>query len=86
MLSDDREIPAWIDEAIMRAVHPDPRKRVTTNCPEFVFDLHLPNSAFLSKIRPPALIERNPVIFWKVVSVCPDDRNLVVLGMETTVN
>lgn len=34
---------------------------------EFVFDLHHPNKAFLSKTRPP-LIERNPVIFWKSVS------------------
>ena len=35
---------------------------------EFVFDLHHPNQAFLNKTRPP-LIDRNPVIFWKSVSL-----------------
>ena len=84
VLSDDREIPAWIDEAIMKAVHPDPRKRYD-ELSEFVFDLHHPNSAFLSKIRPP-LIERNPVIFWKVVSFVLMIAIIVVLGMKTTVN
>ena len=34
---------------------------------EFVFDLHHPNAEFLNKTRPP-LIDRNPVIFWKIVS------------------
>lgn len=84
VLSDDREIPAWIDEAIMKAVHPDPRKRYD-ELSEFVFDLHHPNSAFLSKTRPP-LIERNPVIFWKVVSFVLMIAIIVVLGMKTTVN
>jgi hypothetical protein len=32
-----------------------------------VYDLHHPNRAFLDKTRPP-LIERHPVMFWKVVS------------------
>ena len=84
VLSDDREIPAWIDEAIMKAVHPDPRKRYD-ELSEFVFDLHHPNSAFLSKTRPP-LIERNPVIFWQVVSLVLMIAIIVVLGMKTTVN
>jgi hypothetical protein len=35
---------------------------------EFVYDLHHPNNAFLNKTRPP-LIERNPVIFWKSISL-----------------
>jgi serine/threonine protein phosphatase PrpC/aminoglycoside phosphotransferase len=62
----DRDIPAWIDEAIKKAVHPLPHKRYE-DVAEFVFDLHHPNKAFLDKTRPP-LLERNPVIFWKSVS------------------
>jgi serine/threonine protein phosphatase PrpC len=62
----DREIPAWVDEAIMKAVHPNPYKRYD-ELSEFVFDLRHPNKEFLSKTRQP-LIERNPVIFWKSVS------------------
>ncbi len=62
----DRDIPAWIDEAIGKAVHPNPHRRYE-ELSEFVFDLYHPNQAFLSKTRAP-LIERNPVVFWKSVS------------------
>ena len=67
VLSEEREIPAWIDDAIRKAVEPDPFARYE-ELSEFVFDLHHPNQAFLNKTRPP-LIERNPVIFWKSVSL-----------------
>ena len=66
VLSDEREIPAWVDDAIRKAVHPDPLERYA-ELSEFVYDLHHPNRAFLDKTRPP-LIERHPVMFWKVVS------------------
>jgi serine/threonine protein phosphatase PrpC/predicted Ser/Thr protein kinase len=63
----NRELPAWVDEAIRKAVHLDPHKRYE-DISEFVFDLQHPNKNFLSKTRPP-LIERNPVIFWQSVSM-----------------
>lgn len=66
VLDEHREIPAWVDEAIRKAVHPNPLKRYE-DLSEFVFDLRHPNKEFLSKKRPP-LIERNPVSFWKGVS------------------
>ncbi len=66
VLNDEREIPAWIDDAIRQAVAPDPLARYA-ELSEFIFDLHHPNLAFLNKTRPP-LIERNPVVFWKSVS------------------
>ncbi|MEO7493907.1 MAG: bifunctional protein-serine/threonine kinase/phosphatase [Massilia sp.] len=62
----DRLIPAWIDEAMQKAVHVQPDRRYE-EVSEFVFDLRHPNKAFLRKTRPP-LIERNPVVFWKSVS------------------
>ncbi|QDZ29682.1 bifunctional protein-serine/threonine kinase/phosphatase [Noviherbaspirillum sp. UKPF54] len=62
----NRKIPAWVDDAIRKAVHPDPRKRYEA-LSEFVFDLHHPNPAFLRRARLP-LIERHPVAFWKGVS------------------
>jgi serine/threonine protein phosphatase PrpC len=61
-----REIPAWIDEAIKKAVHPDPYKRYQ-EVSEFIFDLRHPNKDYLNKTRLP-LMERNPVLFWK--SIC----------------
>ncbi|NOQ94716.1 MAG: protein kinase [Methylophaga sp.] len=65
-LHDDRETPAWVDETLKMALHPNPYKRYT-ELSEFTFDLRQPNKAFLSKTAPP-LMERNPVLFWKSVS------------------
>lgn len=66
LIDDNRDVPVWIDEAIRKAVHPNPNKRYE-DVSEFVFDLHHPNKEFLGKMRQP-LIERNPLIFWKTVS------------------
>jgi serine/threonine protein phosphatase PrpC len=66
VLNEEREIPAWIDDAIRKAVEPAPFDRYEV-LSEFVYDLHHPNNEFLNKTKPP-LIERNPVIFWKSVS------------------
>ncbi|MBU1366034.1 MAG: bifunctional protein-serine/threonine kinase/phosphatase [Gammaproteobacteria bacterium] len=66
VLNEERDIPAWVDAAIRKAVEPDPLARYE-ELSEFVFDLHHPNQDFLNKTRPP-LIERHPVIFWKSVS------------------
>lgn len=66
VLDDDREIPAWIDDVLRKAVHPNPYQRYG-ELSEFIYDLRHPNQAFLNKTRPP-LIERNPVVFWKSVS------------------
>lgn len=63
----DRGIPVWIDDVLRKALHPDPYKRYEA-LSEFVFELRQPNQAFLNKARPP-LIERNPVLFWKGVSL-----------------
>ena len=65
-LEGEREIPAWIDGALRKAVHPDPAKRYE-ELSEFVADLKRPNEAFLRAGRAP-LIERNPLLFWKGLS------------------
>jgi serine/threonine protein kinase len=67
VLDDNREIPAWIDGVLRKAVHPNPAMRYE-ELSEYVFDLRHPNRAFLNKTRAP-LIERNPAGFWKSVSV-----------------
>jgi serine/threonine protein kinase/serine/threonine protein phosphatase PrpC len=66
VLDDERTIPAWVDGAIRKAVHPDPYKRYE-EISEFIFDLRHPNKAFLSETSAP-LMERNPLLFWKMVS------------------
>ena len=67
VLDDNREIPAWIDDVLRKALHPNPYKRYA-ELSEFMFDLRHPNKAFLDKTRPP-LLERNPVLFWKGISL-----------------
>ena len=76
----ERKLPAWVDEAIRKAVHIDPGKRYH-DLPEFVYDLQHPNQAFLNRTRPP-LIERHPVAFWQSVSLMLL-MLLILLGLKT---
>jgi serine/threonine protein phosphatase PrpC/ribosomal protein L39E len=64
-LDDNREIPAWIDAVLKKAVHPDPHQRYD-ELSEFVFDLRHPNKTLLGSASAP-LIERNPLLFWKAL-------------------
>jgi serine/threonine protein kinase len=66
LMEEEREVPLWLDEAIRKAVHPNPLKRYE-EVSEFVYDLHHPNKAFLNRKRPP-LIEQSPGAFWRMVS------------------
>jgi serine/threonine protein phosphatase PrpC len=67
VLDDDREIPRWFDEVLHRATAVDPAKRYD-ELSEFVHELRHPSQAYLSRMRPP-LLERNPVAFWRGLSV-----------------
>ncbi|MEN8176012.1 MAG: bifunctional protein-serine/threonine kinase/phosphatase [Pseudomonadota bacterium] len=58
-------VPEWVDGALARAVHPEPRKRYEV-LSEFLFDLSHPNAALADKRAP--LMERNPLLFWKGLS------------------
>ncbi len=59
-------IPAWVDTALRKAVHPDPYQRYGELF-EFIHDLRQPNHDLLASGRP-SLIERRPLLFWK--SLC----------------
>jgi serine/threonine protein phosphatase PrpC len=65
VLSDDREIPGWIDDALRKAAHPDPLQRHEA-LSEFIHDLRHPNAQLAR--RTPPLLERHPVLFWKMLS------------------
>lgn len=60
------EIPPWVDGALEKAVHPDPRRRYEV-ISEFVHDLSVPNPAFLNQ-KPKPLIERDPLRFWRTLA------------------
>lgn len=67
ILDEDSAVPVWMDEALKKALYPDPMKRYE-EISEFVYDLRHPNQAFRNKTRPP-LIDRDPVLFWKSISI-----------------
>ena len=65
-LDESRDIPAWIDGALKKSVHPDPNQRYG-ELSEFVFDIRHPNKSLLGSSSAP-LIARDPILFWKFVS------------------
>ncbi|MCP5308244.1 MAG: bifunctional protein-serine/threonine kinase/phosphatase [Zoogloeaceae bacterium] len=81
VLDEHREIPAWVDAALAKAVHPDPFKRYA-ELSEFTHDLRHPNLALTGQ-RGPALIERNPVLFWKGTSLLLGVLVMVLLATIT---
>jgi serine/threonine protein kinase len=66
VLDPTREIPAWVDYALEKALHHNPDKRYG-ELSELIVDLRHPSPEFQSLARRP-LIERNPAAFWKGVS------------------
>lgn len=64
LLDGSRPIPAWVDDAIGKAVDPDPAQRYG-ELSEFVFDLRHPSPTR----RAPPLIERRPLAFWQGLSL-----------------
>ena len=65
--SDENTIPDWIDYAISKATHIDPRKRYA-EVSEFIYELQQPSRDFLRKTKPP-IMQRNPVLFWQCVCI-----------------
>lgn len=75
----ERGIPGWIDGALRKALHPDPYKR-HEEMSEFVFELRNPNPAYLNtRITP--LLERNPLMFWKLTSAALACAAVVLLAL-----
>mgnify|MGYP003575801525 CR=1 FL=1 len=66
ILDEERDIPAWVDDAIRKAVNPIPFKR-QSDVFEFLHQLRHPNTDFLNRRKQP-LIERNPVAVWQGIS------------------
>ena len=63
VLDDTREIPAWLDGMLRKAVHPDPYQRFD-ELSEFVYRLRHPGKEDTAATP---LIERNPLVFWQML-------------------
>ncbi len=83
VLDDKRTLPVWVDGAIRKAVHPTPYRR-HDHISEFIYDLRHPNPVFVQKTRAP-LLERNPLLFWKGVSLILFVLVMVLLGTHPSV-
>ena len=79
LLNDNRDIPAWVDGALRKALHPDPYQRYD-ELSEFVFDLRHPNKKFLDITAKP-LMQRDPLLFWKGLSAILFASLLVALAV-----
>ena len=59
-------LPAWLDAALRKAVHPSPRERYEASA-DFMADLQAPNPDLVRHAVP--LAERDPAVFWKTVAL-----------------
>ncbi|TBR37865.1 bifunctional protein-serine/threonine kinase/phosphatase [Marinomonas agarivorans] len=66
LIDEKSELPVWLDDALKKALQPNPLKRYQ-EISEFLHDIRTPNNAFLQKTKPP-LLQRNPVMFWQIMS------------------
>lgn len=80
LLDDQSSVPSWIDGALRKAVHRNPHKRQAA-LSEFVQDLRHPNPDFATQARAP-LLERNPLLCWKGLSLGLFILVLVLLASE----
>jgi serine/threonine protein phosphatase PrpC/ribosomal protein L39E len=80
-LDENRDIPAWIDGALRKAVALDPTRRYG-ELSEFVFDLQHPNQSLEAAPRP--LMQRNPLLFWKACSAVLFLAVVLLLGLLLT--
>ena len=59
-------VPVWIDGALKKALRYSPERR-HFDVMEFVYELQNPNNKYIEQnFRP--LAERDPVLFWKIIS------------------
>jgi serine/threonine protein phosphatase PrpC len=74
------DIPAWVDDALQKALHPDPQRRYA-DVAEFVYSLQRPDPALHRPRRVP-LAERDPVRFWKGLALLLAGTCVVLLGLR----
>ncbi len=62
----NQAVPIWMDECLKKSVQPQPENRYESYS-ELLYDFSNPNPKFIRKKVP--LIEREPLLFWKWVSI-----------------
>lgn len=62
------DVPDWVDLALKQATEPDPRRRYPAYS-EFLQDLTVPNKQLVARHKSAPLLERNPLLFWRLLSL-----------------
>ncbi len=62
------DLPVWIDLTFRKAAHHLPARRYEA-LSEFVADLHTPNKTLQAEFKERPLLQRNPVMCWKVTAL-----------------
>lgn len=70
-------VPVWMDKAIEKAVNLNPKHRYAL-LSEFIHDISFPNLQFSSTHFIP-LVDRNPILFWQVLTTILLLANLISL-------
>jgi len=73
-------VPIWMDRTIQKAVNKNPDRRYDSFS-ELQFDLSNPNPAFMKNSAP--LIERNPIGFWRGLSIILLILNLILVFLAS---
>jgi serine/threonine protein kinase len=74
------DVPAWVDEALEKALQPDAFKRFE-DADEFVHALSTPGAGSGARRRVP-LAQRDPLLFWKGLSLVLAGACIALLGMR----
>jgi serine/threonine protein phosphatase PrpC len=60
------KLPLWVDMALRKSTEPNPNNRYQA-LSEFITDLQQPSQQHLMAIENAPLLERNPLLFWKIL-------------------
>lgn len=74
------ELPAWVDDALRKALHPTPLQRYGA-LSEFIQALRTPSQPLWQRSTPP-LLERSPLCFWQALTFLLGIAVVVLLGLR----
>lgn len=73
-----KDLPLWVEGSLRKAVQPNPRFRYQAFS-ELQADLTHPNQSLEAKVKHQPLMEKNPLLVWKLIALLLFSLNLVQL-------
>lgn len=73
-----KDVPVWVEAALNKALQPDPELRYEAFS-EFMVDISTPNRDLESHLNNRPILERNPILFWKIIALLLLIGNIVQL-------